>query len=89
LELTHVLSSRRSIFCRLTHNSVTLRERDSTSQLRIPIDRVVGTIQALVRERITWAELCRRYPLVTRGPSDLPVERTPRAFFTRPNTSSA
>ena len=45
--------------------SVTLRERDTMEQIRIPLKEVVEVLEALLLERIVWAEVKRQYPLVT------------------------
>ena len=43
-------------------NTVTLRERDSTSQVRIGVDVVAETVRKLSMGRITWAEVLRKFP---------------------------
>lgn len=42
-------------------NTVTLRERDSKEQLRIPLDAVVNVVRHLSRNKITWQQLCEKY----------------------------
>ncbi len=46
-----------------TDDSVTMRERDSTEQVRLPIDDVVGAIDGLVKGSTTWAEVVAKYGL--------------------------
>jgi glycyl-tRNA synthetase len=45
--------------------AVTLRERDSTGQVRLPIADVHKTVRALVEGAETWAEVVARYGLLT------------------------
>ncbi|KXN72622.1 glycyl-tRNA synthetase [Conidiobolus coronatus NRRL 28638] len=46
-------------------NTVTLRERDSTKQIRQPVDVVVKIIKELVEESTTWEQVISQYPLFT------------------------
>jgi glycyl-tRNA synthetase len=46
-------------------NTVTLRERDSMKQIRIPIDEVASTLNEIVKERMSWEDLLKKYPQVT------------------------
>jgi len=43
-------------------NSVTLRERDSMSQLRIPLADIADVVKGLAFGKITWAETQEKYP---------------------------
>merc|ERR1711990_367605 len=43
-------------------NTVTLRERDTTSQVRIGVDLVAETVRKLSMGRITWAEVLQKFP---------------------------
>lgn len=45
--------------------TVTLRERDSTAQVRLPMDDVPATIDALVRGELTWETITSKYGLFT------------------------
>lgn len=47
-------------------SSVTLRERDTMSQVRIPVAEVPGVVRALVDGASTWAEVTAKYPAVVR-----------------------
>jgi len=38
----------------LSDNIVTIRDRDSTEQICVPLDKVCDTILSLVHEQITW-----------------------------------
>ena len=51
-------------FQTLLDNAVTLRERDSMAQVRIPIARIIDIIQQLIHETITWNIIITRFPLV-------------------------
>lgn len=46
-------------------NTVTVRERDSMKQVRMPIEEVAVTINDIVKERKTWDDLLKKYPQVT------------------------
>jgi glycyl-tRNA synthetase len=46
-------------------NTVTLRERDSTEQIRANIDDIVGIVKALVGEHKVWKDILECYPKVT------------------------
>ncbi|KAL0266979.1 UNVERIFIED_CONTAM: hypothetical protein PYX00_009372 [Menopon gallinae] len=43
-------------------HTVTLRERDSMSQVRLPLDDVAGVVSDLARFRMTWEEVQGKYP---------------------------
>jgi len=43
-------------------NTVTLRERDTTSQVRIGVDVVAETVRKLSMGRITWDEVLQKFP---------------------------
>ncbi|KAG2487478.1 hypothetical protein HYH03_013900 [Edaphochlamys debaryana] len=44
------------------NGSVTLRERDSMAQVRVPQGEVASVIRALVDDRTTWPEVAAKYP---------------------------
>ncbi|KAG6617765.1 glycine-tRNA ligase [Phytophthora cinnamomi] len=44
---------------------VTLRERDSTAQVRIPMDVIGAEVNKLVKGTATWEQMLERYPKVT------------------------
>jgi len=44
--------------------SVTLRERDSTAQVRLQMDEIVDVIQKLIFNRIKWEDVLQKYPNV-------------------------
>eukprot|EP01113_Clastostelium_recurvatum_P017001 TRINITY_DN1990_c0_g1_i1.p1 TRINITY_DN1990_c0_g1~~TRINITY_DN1990_c0_g1_i1.p1 ORF type:complete len:665 (+),score=201.97 TRINITY_DN1990_c0_g1_i1:95-1996(+) len=46
----------------LKDDTVTLRERDTTKQIRIPISEVAPTLQRLCDATITWETVCEKYP---------------------------
>lgn len=43
-------------------HSVTLRERDSMTQLRIPIDDIADVVRNLSYSKTTWEEISAKYP---------------------------
>eukprot|EP00644_Phytophthora_capsici_P019045 jgi/Phyca11/537817/estExt2_fgenesh1_pg.C_PHYCAscaffold_2080001 len=44
---------------------VTLRERDSTAQVRIPMDVIGAEVSKLIKGSATWEQMLERYPKVT------------------------
>ena len=42
--------------------SVTLRDRDTTSQVRVPRDKIVEVVRKLAEMHTTWEEVCAVYP---------------------------
>lgn len=42
--------------------TVTLRERDSMSQLRIPLDEIADIVRNLAFDKVTWNEVSNKYP---------------------------
>ena len=46
-------------------NTVTLRERDSMKQVRLPLDDVAVVVNDIVKERKTWEDLLEKYPQVS------------------------
>lgn len=44
------------------HDTVTLRERDSTEQLRLPVGEVADAISKVCFGSLDWAGLCAAYP---------------------------
>ena len=51
-------------FQTLIDDTVTLRERDSMSQIRVPISHVVNLIGILTSETTSWEVLSKKYPVV-------------------------
>ena len=51
-------------FQTLADETVTLRERDSTRQVRIPKSEITPSIFGIVHNKITWDQLTKKYPLV-------------------------
>jgi glycyl-tRNA synthetase len=49
----------------IDHGTVTMRERDTTSQVRVKIDELVPLLQALIRNKITWKDVTAKYPAAT------------------------
>ncbi|RYH30242.1 glycine--tRNA ligase [archaeon] len=54
-------------FQTLLDQTVTLRDRDSMAQVRIPIQFLVSIVKQLVEEKITWAYVMQRYVVVKTG----------------------
>lgn len=79
-------------FDTLTDGSVTLRERDSTTQIRLPKADVTGLIFDIVHGRTSWDSCMKKYPVVavdedgegTAASGPTVVERTSRGAFSRP-----
>ena len=61
-------------FQSLIDESVTVRERDSMAQVRVPISRLLGLVQALVAETVTWEYVMTRYIVVNVGGVDADEE---------------
>ncbi|CAM9582022.1 unnamed protein product, partial [Phaeothamnion confervicola] len=51
-------------------NSVTLRERDSMAQVRLPAADVPTVVFGMVRGRTTWADVTEKYPVIRAGDDD-------------------
>lgn len=49
----------------LQDGTVTLRERDSTHQIRAELSVIVGILVNLVNERTTWSEVIKVHPLIS------------------------
>jgi glycyl-tRNA synthetase len=52
-------------FDTLKDGSVTLRERDSCVQIRLPKDEVVSLVFSFVHRKLDWAQATAKYPVVT------------------------
>lgn len=50
--------------------TVTLRERDSTQQVRLPISQVGEVLGGLIEERMSWAEVATQYGLISMNLKD-------------------
>ncbi|ETV66291.1 glycine-tRNA ligase [Aphanomyces astaci] len=48
----------------LVDHAVTVRERDSCAQIRVPVADVVGHLRAVVEGRATWETLTATYPVL-------------------------
>ena len=51
-------------FQTLADGTVTLRERDSTRQVRIPKADVATSLFAIVHNKLTWEQMKKKYPMV-------------------------
>lgn len=77
------------------NDSVTIRERDSCTQIRIPKDEVTMLIFAFVHNKMTWDEATKKYPIVelddgegqssTKTDGPVKVVDTGRGKFHRPS----
>ncbi|CAN0421571.1 unnamed protein product, partial [Hapterophycus canaliculatus] len=75
-------------------STVTLRERDSMTQIRMPMVDVAPLVARLVTEDATWEECTSKYPVVREdaaasstkadSESSLTTENTPCGIFSRP-----
>ena len=76
----------------LADNTVTLRERDSTVQIRLPKSDVTRLIFDIVHNRTNWEEAKKKYPIVSvdeEGNAEKQVgatviEKSSRGAFSRP-----
>lgn len=57
-------------FDTLLDDAVTLRERDSMAQVRIPIRKLLDIMPQLVSERMSWEDVLARYPKVLAAPEE-------------------
>jgi hypothetical protein len=48
----------------IENGTVTLRERDSTAQIRLKVEEAIHMIQALTNEQETWTNISNRYETV-------------------------
>jgi glycyl-tRNA synthetase len=51
-------------FDTLKDDTVTVRERDSCIQIRLPKKEVSNIIHAIVHKRMTWEQVKQKYPVV-------------------------
>ncbi|RYG47407.1 hypothetical protein EON67_08605 [archaeon] len=51
----------------LTDGTVTIRDRDSCGQIRVPVADVPALVRSLVDATSKWTDLCARYVVVTTG----------------------
>ncbi|CAM9230060.1 unnamed protein product [Sphacelaria rigidula] len=80
-------------FQTLEDDTVTLRERDSMVQVRMPLADVAPLMEELVRETVTWKDCTSKYALMegqaatedtSTGDGSLVVEKTGAGSFSRP-----
>jgi len=57
-------------FDTLKNGSVTLRERDTTVQIRLPKDEVTPLLFDIIHRRTTWEKATKKYPIVTVAEED-------------------
>jgi len=48
----------------LTDNAITIRERDSTEQIRVPIDKLINVLEKMITCELTWNDNKTIYPIV-------------------------
>lgn len=91
-------------FQTLLDNSVTVRDRDSMSQVRVPFSSLLGLLQQLVTEKISWEAVKQRFMVVAAGAEDeeegaaaasaaaavapTVVQYSTRGSFSRPNPAA-
>ncbi len=54
-------------FQTLMDNTVTVRDRDTMAQVRVPISALVGLLQQLCNETLAWSVVMTRYLVVKTG----------------------
>ena len=72
------------------NRTVTVRERDSCTQIRVPVLKVVALMKDLVEERLTWEDAMLAFPVVgsMKENVNLTIEVTSRGSFFRPKEVS-
>ena len=45
-----------------TDSTVTLRERDSMAQVRVPVAEIASVVRSLVDGAVSWEEVAAKYP---------------------------
>lgn len=51
----------------LQDGTATLRERDSTHQIRADLETIIGLLVGLVQESTSWAEVTAKYPILPKS----------------------
>ena len=51
-------------FDTLTDDTVTIRERDSMIQVRLPKEEITPVIFAIVHKKMSWEDVSKKYPVV-------------------------
>merc|ERR1712212_1287375 len=44
-------------------HTVTLRERDSMKQVRMPLDEVASIVRAMSNDKMSWTDVTQKYPI--------------------------
>ncbi len=57
-------------FASVDDGTITLRERDSMSQIRASVEQVCEVVAQLCAESTTWAEVQKKYPVFVTAPGD-------------------
>lgn len=55
---------------KLPDNVVTVRERDTKEQLRIPLREVATVMRNLSTNKVPWQKLCEKYPKYVKAQSE-------------------
>ena len=76
-------------FQSLLDGSVTLRDRDSTNQVRVPYSSLLELILQLVGEAVSWSTVMERYVVVKAGGFDGGCEEDPQQPQSSPAESAA
>lgn len=63
-------------FDTLKDDTVTLRERDSTTQIRGDIKQIVSTITSLIEEKVYWADVLAKHGEYSSTLGSTPVPKT-------------
>jgi len=75
-------------FQTLVDDAVTVRERDTMSQVRVPIVRLVTLFQSLIAEDLDWNKVLRRFPVVATSDADEDTEDSAAAEPSLTRTST-
>ena len=53
----------------LVDQAVTVRDRDTMAQVRVPISKLINLFSALISDQLDWDTVMKKYPVVTAGGS--------------------
>lgn len=63
-------------FQTLLDEAVTVRDRDSMCQIRVPLNRLVDLLEKLISEQVSWSFVMTRFPVVKTGDEEEGEEGT-------------
>jgi len=70
----------------LSQNTVTLRERDSCAQVRIPINDLLPVVKSIVERKLTWECVTRKYPIVQVSENEEDNDKAAKSSASAPKT---